>query len=79
MGSMNKGKPSGSKADTKRDPGAKSTTHERTGTTGAGPEWSERKQRENREPVHAGGNGGPAQNAGGPDHHGADAHEDKNP
>jgi pyruvate/2-oxoacid:ferredoxin oxidoreductase beta subunit len=75
---MNKGKPSGFKADTKQDAGAKSTSHERTGTAGAGPEWSEKKQRE-QEVVHAGGDGGPAQQAGGPDHRGGDAHEDRNP
>jgi hypothetical protein len=76
---MNKGKPSGFKADTKKDAGAKSTSHERAGQAGAGPEWTERKQNREREMVHAGGDGGPQQNAGGPDHHGGDAHEDRNP
>jgi hypothetical protein len=75
---MNKGKPSGFKADTKKDAGAKSTSHERAGQAGAGPEWTERKQRK-EELVHVGGDGGPEQNAGGPDHRGLDGHVDKNP
>jgi len=77
---MNKGKPSGFKADTKKDAGAKSTSHERAGAAGAGPEWTERKQQQNeRELVHSGGKGGPEQNAGGPEHRGARADEDRNP
>jgi len=76
---MNKGKPSGFKADTKKDAGAKSTIHERAGQGGAGPQWNDRNQRKQNEIVHAGGRGGPEQNAGGPDHHGGDAHEDINP
>ena len=39
---MNKGKPSGFKADTKKDAGAKSTSRPREGQAGAGPEWTER-------------------------------------
>lgn len=76
---MNKGKPSGYQADTKKDVGAKSNSHERGIQAGAGPEWAERKQKREREMVHAGGDGGPEQQAGGPDHHGVDAHEDRNP
>ncbi len=40
---MNKGKPSGSKADTKKDAGAKSTARSRRGQAGAGAEWTERE------------------------------------
>jgi len=40
---MNKGKPSGFKADTKTDPGAKSTSRPRRGQAGAGPEYTERR------------------------------------
>jgi hypothetical protein len=76
---MNKGKPSGFKADTKQDAGAKSTTRERSGTPGAGPGWNERRTEDVEQPVHAGGHGGPEQQAGGPEHHGGDAHEDRNP
>ena len=76
---MNKGKPSGFKADTKQDPGAKSTQHERAGTSGAGPEWTERKEAQKRQTVHAGGDGGPEQQAGGPENRGLDGHEDRNP
>jgi hypothetical protein len=77
---MNKGKPSGFEAETKKSAGAKSTSYERTGQAGAGPEWTERKRAEReREVVHAAGHGGPEQQAGGPDHHGGDAHEDRNP
>jgi hypothetical protein len=80
LGFMNKGKPSGYEADTKKDAGAKSTSYERAGQAGAGPEWTERKQkREAEEMVHAGGDGGPKQKAGGPEHRGGDAHEDRNP
>jgi hypothetical protein len=73
---MNKGKPSGFKADTKKDPGAKSTQHSRYGTTGAGPEWTERKQQPETVPA---GRNRPNQQAGGPHHRGGDAHEDRNP
>ena len=76
---MNKGKPSGFKADTKKDAGAKSTSHERAGQAGAGPEWTERQQNSGEELEHAGGRGSPEQDAGGPDHHGIDPHEDRNP
>ena len=76
---MNKGKPSGFKADTKKDAGARSTARKRSGQAGAGPEWTARKKQREEQMVHAGGEGGPEQNAGGPDHHGSPAHEDKNP
>jgi len=76
---MNKGKPSGFRADTKKDAGVKSTSYERSGQAGAGPEWTERKQQRESEMVHAGGDGGPEQNAGGPRHHGGRADEDRNP
>jgi hypothetical protein len=76
---MNKGKPSGFKADTKKDAGAKSTSRMRSGQAGAGPGWADRKQKREDELVHAGGDGGPQQNAGGPRHHGGNEHEDRNP
>lgn len=77
---MNKGKPSGFEAKTKSDAVAKSTSRERSGQAGAGPEWTERHEEQgDEESVHAGGQGGPAQNAGGPHHHGGDPHEDRNP
>src|SRR5687768_16446176 len=37
---MNKGKPSGFKADTKKDAGVKSSSRPRRGQAGAGPEWT---------------------------------------
>jgi len=37
---MNKGKPSGFEADTKKDPGAKSSSRARRGQAGAGAEWT---------------------------------------
>jgi hypothetical protein len=40
---MNKGKPSGFQADTKKDAGAKSTSRPRRGQAGAGPEWTDRQ------------------------------------
>jgi hypothetical protein len=40
---MNKGKPSGFKANTKTDAGAKSTSRPRHGQAGVGPEWTERQ------------------------------------
>jgi hypothetical protein len=40
---MNKGKPSGFKADTKKDAGAKSTSRPRRGQAGAGTGWTERE------------------------------------
>ena len=76
---MNKGKPSGFRADTKKDAGAKSTSRERSGQAGAGPEWAERKQQREAEMVHAGGDGGPEQNAGGSEHRGGRPDEDRNP
>jgi len=77
---MNKGKPSGFAAETKKDVGAKSSTHERSGTAGAGPEWRERKEQQAAaQAVHAGGDGGPEQKVGGPEHHGGAADEDRNP
>jgi len=39
---MNKGKPSGFIADTKRDAGARSTLRPRRGQAGVGPEWTQR-------------------------------------
>jgi hypothetical protein len=76
---MNKGKPSGFKAETKKDVGAKSTVHERAGQAGTKSEPIQRRRRKETEPVHAGGQGGPDQNAGGPEHFGGDPHEDRNP
>ena len=80
---MNKGKPSGYEAETKKDAGAKSTSYERYGTAGAGPEWTEWRQQQQRQrqeqEIHNAGEGGPEQHAGGPDHHGGDPHEDRNP
>ena len=40
---MNKGKPSGSKAETKKDAGAKSSSRPRRGQAGAGAEWTGRE------------------------------------
>src|SRR5688572_3096406 len=62
---MNKGKPSGFEADTKKDAGAKSSSRTRRGQAGAGAEWigSSRRSETPREtdtevPVSkAGGNG----------------------
>ena len=76
---MNKGKPSGFKADTKKDAGVRSTTRERRGQAGAGPEWTERQKQREGQMVHTGGEGGPEQNAGGPDHRGGPADEDRTP
>ena len=79
---MNKGKPSGYEAETKKDAGAKSTSHERSGTAGAGPEWTERRQQQQQQreqETHNAGDGGAEQNAGGPRHRGGDPHEDRNP
>lgn len=80
---MNKGKPSGYEAETKKDAGAKSTSHERSGTAGAGPEWTERRQQQQRQQQeqeeHRAGDGGAEQNAGGPSHHGGAPDEDRNP
>ncbi|EEF58565.1 hypothetical protein Cflav_PD1755 [Pedosphaera parvula Ellin514] len=69
----NKGKPSGFVAETKVGPGAHSRIREKPSTPGAG-------KRPNYEPeFHPAGVGGPEQNAGGPEHHGANADEDHNP
>jgi len=76
---MNKGKPSGFEADTKKDAGAKSTSYERYGTTGAGPDWTERRQARRQTMVHPAGQSPPGHWAGGPEHHGGDADEDRNP
>jgi hypothetical protein len=73
---MNKGKPSGFKADTKKDAGAKSTSRERAGQAGVGADAGSRRR---AEVVHAGGDGGAEQNAGGRDHRGGEPHEDRNP
>jgi hypothetical protein len=40
---MNKGKPSGFNADTKKDAGAKSTSRPRRGQAGVGPEYTDRE------------------------------------
>jgi hypothetical protein len=48
---MNKGKPSGFKADTKKDAGAKSTSRPRSGQAGAGPEWTESEETQTAEAV----------------------------
>ena len=77
--SMNKGKPSGFEAETKKDAGVRSTSYERRGQAGAGPEWTERKRERDEQKTNPGGEGGPEQNAGGPRHRGAGAHEDRNP
>ncbi|MDB6123944.1 MAG: hypothetical protein JWQ71_2937 [Pedosphaera sp.] len=69
----NKGKPSGSVAETKYDPGIKSDTRAKSPTPGA----SGKKHEETE--FHPAGSGPPEQNAGGADHTGADAHEDHNP
>jgi hypothetical protein len=71
----NKGKPSGRVASTKRDPGIKSEIRERSAPSGA----YGHEQRDVTTELHPAGQGGPEQNAGGPDHSGADAHEDRNP
>jgi len=42
---MNKGKPSGFEADTKKDAGAKSSSRARRGQAGAGSEWTSSSQR----------------------------------
>ena len=76
---MNKGKPSGFKAETKTEAGAKTTDRERSGQAGAGPEWTERRQQRENQNVHPGGQGGPEQKAGGPQHQGGRADEDRNP
>jgi len=73
----NKGKPGGSVAETKRRPGIKSETKARSATPGASDGKTEKQSRAGE--VHPAGAGGPEQNAGGPQHHGADAHEDNNP
>ena len=69
----NKGKPSGSVAETKRDLGIKSETRGKSPTRGA--HDAKRKETE----FHPAGEDRPEQNAGGPDHRGADAGEDNNP
>jgi hypothetical protein len=76
---MNKGKPSGFEAETKKEAGAKSTSYERSGQAGAGPEWTERRQQESDQRVRPGGENQPEQNAGGPRHRGGDPHDDRNP
>src|SRR5215203_3664798 len=47
---MNKGKPSGFKAETKKDAGAKSTSRERQGQAGAGAEWNRSKRKSEAAP-----------------------------
>ena len=70
----NKGNPSGREAKTKTDPGRKRTSQERGGQAGAF--GSGRRVREEKRPA---GEGGPEQQAGGPEHHGGEADEDRNP
>jgi hypothetical protein len=70
----NKGNPSGRKAQTKSDAGAKSTSRERRGQAGA---FGRGGRMESEE--HPAGEGRPEHQAGGPDHRGGDAHEDRNP
>ena len=63
----NKGKPSGRSLTNKKDnKESQSSGRKKSGSGG------------NRG-LHPGGDGGPLQNAGGPDHHGGNAHEDRNP
>jgi hypothetical protein len=66
----NKGKPSGRKANTKSEAGAKTTSHERRGQAGAGDRMDEERPA---------GEGGAEQQAGGPEHRGGEADEDRNP
>jgi hypothetical protein len=69
----NKGKPSGRKARSKSETGRKSTSREHGGQAGSfGNENMDTEE-------HRAGEGGPEQQAGGPEHHGGDAHEDRNP
>ena len=70
----NKGNPSGREASKKTDPGRKRTSQERSGQAGA---FGRGLQRRNEE--HPAGEGKPEHQAGGPDHRGGDAHEDRNP
>jgi len=70
----NKGNPSGRKASSKTGPGRKSTSRERSGQSGASGNSGQRQGE-----IHPAGEGGPEQDAGGPEHHGGDAHEDRNP
>jgi hypothetical protein len=73
----NNGKPSGSVAETRRQPGIKTETRAKSATPGAGEGGSEKQSKAGE--VHPAGEGGPKQNAGGPRHHGGDAHMDNNP
>jgi hypothetical protein len=50
---MNKGKPSGFKADTKKDAGAKSTSRPRHGPAGVGPEYTDREVNHENESSNA--------------------------
>ena len=68
---MNKGKPSGNPSV------SNSERSERRGTAGAGPEWTDRRPQQTQ--LHPGGDGGPKQNAGGPDHRGGEPGDDRNP
>jgi hypothetical protein len=71
----NKGNPSGREASKKTDPGRKRTSSERAGQSGA----FGRGGRQANEEEHPAGRGGPEQQAGGPEHHGGEADEDRNP
>lgn len=70
----NKGKPSGQQASKKTEPGRKSSSRERGSQPGA----FGRSGRQTGE-EHAAGDGGPEQQAGGPEHRGGNAHDDRNP
>jgi hypothetical protein len=70
----NKGKPSGRKAQTKSDPGRKNTSRERRGQAGA---FGRGQQTANEE--HPAGQGPAEHQAGGREHHGGEADEDRNP
>jgi hypothetical protein len=68
-----KGNPGGRKARAKSDPGRKSTSRERIGQAGSfGNENIGTEE-------HRAGDGGRDQQAGGSEHHGGDAREDRNP
>jgi hypothetical protein len=71
----NKGKPSGREASKKTDPGRKRDSRARSGQSGA----FGRGMQQPEEKPHPAGQGDFDQQAGGADHHGGDAHEDRNP
>jgi len=73
---MNKGKPAGRLGEAKggsrraRSQRLRATPHPQKGEVG---------RRKRRASIHPAGRGGPSQWAGGPEHHGLDASEDRNP